>query len=78
VNRIQAAHLSETSTIANAVRRIREDASIIQEARRSLNGALDLLGLGGTAREAVRPLLAAACSRNSGSLVVTPETFWFG
>ena len=76
MSKIQSEHLTETGTIASAVRRIMEDASTIQEARRSLTGALDALGLRGTAREAVRPLLIAATSANGAATLAGPDAFW--
>jgi hypothetical protein len=78
VNRVPEALLSETRTIADAVRRIREDAQILAVARRSVADALDLLGLTGTPREAVRPLLIAATSTGVETHILKPQTFWFG
>jgi len=76
VSKVLTKHLVETNVIVNAVQRIRDDASIVQEARRSLAGALDLLGLHGTAREAVRPVLTASMSTNAGTQLATPQSFW--
>lgn len=76
MGKVHATQLTEVSEITNAVRRIHEDASIVQEARRSLSGALDLLGLRGTPREAVRPLLMAATSGGTSGNVVEPSFFW--
>ena len=76
MSRVQAEYVVEAGVIATAVRRIVDDASIIQEAKRSIVGALDILGLSGNAREAVRPLLVAATSVNGGATLAKPDVFW--
>lgn len=69
-------YLADANAIVEAVRRIRQDPSIVREARRSLAGALDLLGLRGTARQAVTPLLTAVAG--DGSIcMLKKESFWF-
>ena len=76
MSRVKAEYVVEAGVIATAVRRIVEDASIVREARRSIAGALDLLGLSGNAREAVRPLLVAATSANGAATLTGPDAFW--
>lgn len=76
MGKIKAECLADTNAIADAVRQIRQDPSIVQEARRSIASALDRLGLQGTARQAVTPLLAAATSSGSVSLA-KPTSFWY-
>ncbi len=78
MSRMQAELLSETSTIVDAVRRIRQDTRIIAAARQNVADALDLLGLTGTPREAVKPLLVAAAANGVAAHVYTPRIFWFG
>lgn len=74
---IKTDYVNETGSIVDAVRRIQTDRSVIEEARRSLADALDLLGLRGTAREAVRPVLLAAAASGRDPHLVKPDTFWF-
>lgn len=78
MSRIQTELLSETNTIVDAVRRIHQDGRIIAAARQNVAEALDLLGLTGTPREAVKPLLVAAVSNGVAAHVYKPQTFWFG
>jgi hypothetical protein len=76
VGTFRVEHRSEATAIIEAVRRIHDDARILEEARRSLGRALDLLGLEGTARQAVTPLLAAATSHGPNASVSVPTNFW--
>ncbi|MGH2461569.1 MAG: hypothetical protein ACRDIY_22160 [Chloroflexota bacterium] len=76
MSRVKAEYVVEAGVIASAVRRIMEDGSIVQEAKRSIVGALDILGLSGNAREAVRPLLVAATSADGGATLARPDVFW--
>ncbi len=52
--------------------------AFLSEARQSVTDALDLLGLTGTPREAVKPLLIAATSTGAEAHILKPQTFWFG
>lgn len=71
-------HLDETRTIVAAVRRIREDASILQEAKADLARTLDRLGLSGNPRAVVAPLLGAALAvvLTAGPEVPQIPNFW--
>lgn len=60
VNPQDLLHLDETRDIVEAVRQIRDDASILEMAKTNLSGALDRLHLSGNARVIVTPLLTAA------------------
>lgn len=53
-------HPDEAREIVAAVRQIREDSSILAQARDNLGGALDRLRVNGNARAVVAPLLAVA------------------
>lgn len=77
MSQIDPLHLDEKRQLHAAFRRLRDDASILNEARHNLSGALDKLGLYGNARQVFTPLLMAALTVvTTSSYHVIPSTFW--
>jgi hypothetical protein len=78
VNSQDLLHLDETREIVEAVRRIRDDRSLLDTARDSLGGPLDRLDLSSNARTVVTPLLTAAFTLAlTGSMIIQgPKTYW--
>lgn len=69
-------HLDETRSIVAAVRRIRDDSSILAEAKADVAQALDHLGLNGNTRTIVAPLLSAALAVAVTADPFRPLGFW--
>lgn len=68
-------HVDESREIANAVKRIHEDASLIELAKTNVDAVLDKLGLKDNTRYAVRPLFATPLTA-MGTSANTPTSFW--
>ena len=68
-------HVDESREIADAVKRIHEDPSVLELARTNVDAALDKLGLKDNARYAVAPLFAATGTVVATS-TMTPTDFW--
>lgn len=71
-------HLDETREIVDAVRKIRDDRSIVETARENLGAALDRLNLSGNARLVVGPLLTAAFTVAAVGPMISqaPQGYW--
>lgn len=69
-------HLDEKRVLVAAYRRLREDDSILAEARRNIASALDMLGLRGNARVSFQPLLSAAAGDGASVFASKPTAFW--
>ena len=68
-------HVDESREIADAVKRIHEDPSVLELARTNVNAALDKLGLKDNARYVVAPLFAAALTVVATSSTI-PTSYW--
>ena len=70
-------YVDESREIADAVKRIHADPSLVELAKTNVNAALDKLGLKDNARYVVAPLFAAALTVVATSST-TPTNFWSG
>lgn len=68
-------HVDESREIADAVKRIHEDPSLIELAKTNVDAALDKLGLKDNARYVVAPLFAATLTVVATSSTI-PTSFW--